>query len=56
MRHVDSFHEGKKPFDCHFCDYSCAKKNMKKHVESVHDGKKPFVIKKIIIRNKKETI
>ena len=42
-KHVESVHEGKKPFDCYICDYSCAKKNiMKYYVESVHEGRKPF--------------
>ena len=36
-------HEGKKPFRCDICDYSCSQKsNMKTHVASVHEEKKPF--------------
>ena len=36
-------HEGKKPFRCDICDYSCSQKgNMKTHVASVHVVKKPF--------------
>ena len=34
-RHVESVHEGKKPFKCELCDYTCAEKgNLKVHVES----------------------
>ena len=41
--HVDSVHEGKKPFKCENCDYSCAEKgDLQKHITSVHEGKKPF--------------
>ena len=41
--HVASVHEGKKPFKCDICDYSCSQKgHMKTHVESVHEGKKSF--------------
>ena len=39
-------HEGKKPFKCDICDYSCSlKSTMKTHVESVHEKKKPFECK-----------
>ena len=39
-QHVASVHEGKKPFKCDNCDYSCSQKgNLKTHVQSVHDGK-----------------
>ena len=41
--HVVSVHEGKKPFRCNICDYSCSQKsNMKSHVTYVHEGQKPF--------------
>ena len=41
--HIESVHEGKKPFACKICDASFGKKgNLKKHTESVHEGKKPF--------------
>ena len=34
--------EGKKPFRCDMCDYSCSEIGlMKSHVESLHDGNKP---------------
>jgi hypothetical protein len=40
---VASVHEGKKPFKCEVCDYSCSQKSiMKSHVVSAHEGKKPF--------------
>ena len=42
-RHVESVHEGNKPFKCDFCVYSCTQRNkLNIHVDSVHDGKKPF--------------
>ena len=41
-RQFASVHEGKKPFKCDFCDYSCSLKNKMQHVASVHEGKKPF--------------
>ena len=40
-KHVSSVHEGKKPFNCDICDFSCSQKsNMKIHIESVHEGEK----------------
>ena len=42
-QHIAAIHEGKKPFKCDTCDYSCSEKgSMKKHVSSVHEGKKSF--------------
>ena len=42
-KHIDSVHEGKKPFMCEFCGYGCLlKSSMNRHVASVHDGNKPF--------------
>ena len=42
-RHVVSVHEGKKPFKCEICDYSCSlKRTLKKHVAAVHEGEKPI--------------
>ena len=41
--HVAHVHEGKKPFKCDLCDYSCSQKDtMKRHVVLVHEEKKPF--------------
>ena len=38
-----SIYEGKKPFKCDFCDYSCSQKmDVNKHIAAVHEGKKPF--------------
>ena len=35
--------EGKKPFKCFICNYSCYdKSDLKKHFDSVHEGKKAF--------------
>ena len=40
-RHVSDVHEGKKPYKCKFCDYSCARKGvLERHIESVHEKKK----------------
>ena len=43
-RHVESVHEGKKPFKCDICDYRDALKRgqINRHVASVHEEKKPF--------------
>ena len=42
-KHITSGHEGKKPFECDTCDYSCSRKShMNRHIASVHEGKKPF--------------
>ena len=39
-KHVSCVYEGKKPFNCDICDFSCSQKSqMKTHIESVHDGK-----------------
>ena len=44
--HIDSVHEGEKPFNCNICDASFTEKgNLNKHVASVHEGKKPFTCK-----------
>ena len=38
-QHIVAIHEGKKPFKCDLCDYSCFDKgSMKKHVSSGHEG------------------
>ena len=42
-KHFESIHEGKKPFRCEICDYSCSQEGaMHIYVASVHEGKKPF--------------
>ena len=39
-RHIESVHEGKKPFECQVCDfYSSLKADMTKHVKSIHDDR-----------------
>lgn len=43
LRHIDTVHEGKKPFKCRFCEYcSAAKHVLKEHEISIHLQKKPF--------------
>ena len=38
-----SVYEGKKSFECDFCDANFAQKDqLKKHAASVHEKKKPF--------------
>ena len=40
-RHIESIHEGKKPYHCIICDYRFAlKPNFTAHVAVVHEGKK----------------
>ena len=40
-RHIESVHEGKRPFMCNICDTNFALKcNMKRHISSVHEWKK----------------
>ena len=39
--HVESVHEGKKPFKCEICDY--IQLFLKSHVESVRGEKKAFI-------------
>ena len=42
-RHVSSVHEGKKPFKCDICDYTCSlKQQMKTHVVKKHKFKLQF--------------
>ena len=42
-RHIESVHEGIKPFKCNICDYETAQKgHLKKHKDSVHEGIKPY--------------
>ena len=41
--HIDSKHEGKKPYKCSFCENSFSQKGiLKTHIDSVHEGKKPY--------------
>ena len=42
-RHLDSVHEGKRPYKCSFCNISFGiKQNLTRHITSVHEKKKPF--------------
>ena len=41
--HIETVHEGKKPFNCHICNYkSSGRGTLNRHIASVHEGKKPF--------------
>ena len=41
--HIESIHEGKKPFICHVCAAAFAQKGtLNGHIESIHEGKKPL--------------
>ena len=41
--HIDSIHNGKKPFDCNVCSKIFThKSNLNKHIKIVHEGKKPY--------------
>ena len=43
IRHFSIVRDGKKPFKCDICDYSCSENaDMKRHFASVHKGKKLF--------------
>jgi uncharacterized Zn-finger protein len=40
--HIESVHEGKKPFKCNICDVTFFQKgDLTKHGKTVHEGKKP---------------
>ena len=42
-RHIESVHQGIKPFKCTLCEYEgSVKLSLEKHIESVHEGIKPF--------------
>ena len=43
-RHIESVHEGKKPFKCSECDSSFTQSgHLKKHIETVHEKNKSWV-------------
>ena len=43
LEHSTLIHEGKKPFKCDLCDYSCdLLENMQQHNAYVHEGKNLF--------------
>ena len=49
--HIETVHEGKKPFECTFADCSYAssnKFNVQKHLRNIHRQFPPFHIKKAI--------
>ena len=42
-KHISSVHEGKMPYLCSQCGFSCADKGiLKYHIAGVHEGKKPY--------------
>ena len=44
--HIESVHEGKKPFNCKICDKDFTQKGaLNIHVARIHEGKKPFECK-----------
>ena len=52
--HKLSVHDGKKPFKCEVCDYSCSQKgHLNRHIASVHEGMKPFKCEKCLFYTKK---
>ena len=43
QRHIESVHEGKRPFKCDHCELRFSeKRNVKKHISAVHEKQKPF--------------
>ena len=41
--HLETIHEGSKPYKCEVCNYSAALKNtLKQHTNNVHQGRKDF--------------
>ena len=41
--HIESVHEGKKPYECDICGKVLdEEQNFKSHIESVHEGKKSY--------------
>ena len=45
--HMESIHEGKKPFLCSTCDAIFTQKpDLKEHMELIHEGKKPQLYSK----------
>ena len=46
-QHIQSVHEGKKPYKCSLCDYTSAQKgNLQRHIQSIHESKKLHTAKK----------
>ena len=44
--HIQSVHEGKKPFQCHICNNSFTlRSSLSKHIKSVHEKLKPYKCK-----------
>ena len=42
-KYVASVHEGKKPFQCKICEYSCPQRyHLKQHIASMHEREKPL--------------
>ena len=45
-KHIESNHEGIKPFKCHICTYDTVNKtHLKRHLDSVHERIKPYKCK-----------
>ena len=45
--HIETVHEGEKPFKCKLCDRMCSQiETLDQHVADIHEGKKPFKCKK----------
>ena len=43
LKHIESVHEGKKPYLCLLCNQKFSQKSkLKGHVARIHDGNKPF--------------
>ena len=42
-KHIESVHEGKKPFTCTICNSSYTRKlSLRQHIATVHEGNKPY--------------
>ena len=43
-RHIETVHEGKKPYNCSICDSNFSSKgDLRRHIEAVHKEKKPHI-------------